>query len=260
MDLLSHVTLLQHVQLYQAPASQPTPHSIEPGTELVEILTAGKVDFWVGDHKMTFGQGAMFWHRGGDQTIHLNHEDEPYQCLVLVFSVDRAPAWEPPRVSRWKDVDGALAFARLMLDITPDRQFGRDFHGLQAYAHLLTEARRAAANDLLTEPWPASLVLAIEFIESHFAEPIGLEEVASWAGVSLPWLHSLFANHLHRSPHRMILDRRLRRARQLLLETDQPLKRIASLAGFGTPQYLCRVFGREGGLSPQAFREAYRRH
>lgn len=259
MSLLSHVVALEHVQFYRAPVGQPTPHPIDKGQELVELLTDGKVDFWVGDQRLTFGRGTMFWHRHGQQTIYLNHENDPYQCLVVIFSVRGEPLWLPPRVSRWKDVEGSQAFVRLMLDLTPDKLFHREFHGQQAYSQLLTEARRSATNDLLTQPWPKPLAQAVEFLEAHFAEPIGLEEVAAWAGISVPWLHSRFDKHLHRSPHRMILDRRLKRARELLLESEEPLKRIASLSGLGSPQYFNRVFVREVGMTPQSFRRAYRR-
>ena len=253
---LAHVGVLEHVIDYQAPPAQPRPRKIESGHELVEILTDGKVDFPVGDKLHTFGRGTMFWHQGGDSTIHLNHEDSPYRCVVLAFAVEGAPAWAPPRVCRWTDADEALRFAALMREVESD-PLAKEFHGLHAYSRLILEARRAARHDLLTDPWPPALGRAVAFIEDHFAEPVGLDEVAAWAGISLPHLHGLFARHLKQSPYRMLLDLRLRRARTLLMETEAPLKQVAADTGFSSPQYFCRSFSRHWGLSPGLFRRRY---
>jgi len=256
--LLSHVTELEHVFAYEAPRALPRPREIRPDEELVEVVTDGKVDFTVGDKLTTFGRGSMFWHQAGQETIHLNHIEEPYRCLSLVFRVTGQPVWHPPRVCRWKDVDGVLAFARLMLDVDSDRPFGREFQGHHAYARLLLEAQRAVRHELLSQPWPAALARAVTFLEEHFAEPVKLAEMASHARISLPHLHGLFAKHLKRSPHSMMLELRLRKARTLLLESDLPLKQIAFDTGFSSPQYFCRLFSKHWGRSPGAFRLAYR--
>ena len=44
------------------------------------------------------------------------------------------------------------------------------------------------------------------------------------------------------------------RIRQLLTETDLPLKRIAELTGFAYMEYLCVVFRRLTGETPGAYR------
>jgi hypothetical protein len=155
--LLTHVTKLEHVFAYEAPRALPRPRTIRPDEELVEVVTDGKVDFAVGDKLLTFGRGSMFWHQAGQQTIHLNHIEEPYRCLSLVFRVTGQPVWNPPRVCRWHDVDGVLAFGRLMLDVASDRPFSREFHGHHAYSRLLLEAQRAVRHELLSQPWPAPL-------------------------------------------------------------------------------------------------------
>jgi len=46
----------------------------------------------------------------------------------------------------------------------------------------------------------------------------------------------------------------LRKIRQLLLETDFPLKRIAELTGFEHMEYMCVLFKRVTGVSPGTYR------
>jgi len=253
---LAHVRGLEHVMDYQAPRAQPRPRKIGVGHELVEILTDGKVDFSVGGTLVTFGRGTMFWHQAGDHTIHLNHEDAPYRCLVLAFAVKGAGGWPPPRVCRWTDADAALAFAALMRELESD-PVTKEFQGFHAYSRLILEARRSERHDLLADPWPVALTRAVEFIEAHYTEPVGLDEITAWANISQPHLHALFARHLKASPYRLLLDKRMRRARNLLMETDAPLKQIAGETGFASPQYFCRVFSRHWGLSPGLFRRRF---
>ena len=45
------------------------------------------------------------------------------------------------------------------------------------------------------------------------------------------------------------------RIRQLLFETDFPLKKIAELAGFEHVEYMCVVFKRLTGQSPGSYRK-----
>jgi LacI family transcriptional regulator len=60
-----------------------------------------------------------------------------------------------------------------------------------------------------------------------------------------------------RSPHAEILRVKLNRVKQLLVETDLSVARIARLAGFEHPEYLSVAFKREIGLRPQAFRKEH---
>jgi len=47
---------------------------------------------------------------------------------------------------------------------------------------------------------------------------------------------------------------RVDRARQLLTTTDLGIQRVAQLCGFGTGQYMARVFKRSLGVTPSACR------
>jgi AraC-like DNA-binding protein len=49
---------------------------------------------------------------------------------------------------------------------------------------------------------------------------------------------------------------RITQAKRLLRETDQSITEIALTVGFSDSSYFSRVFRRETGLSPDAFRRA----
>jgi AraC-like DNA-binding protein len=51
---------------------------------------------------------------------------------------------------------------------------------------------------------------------------------------------------------------RLERAQRLLAESDLSVERIAAASGFSSSGYLIRLFKREMGLAPGAFRDRLR--
>ena len=60
------------------------------------------------------------------------------------------------------------------------------------------------------------------------------------------------------TPLQWLLIQRVRRAQQLLESSDQPVERIASLAGFGTAANLRQHFTRVVGVPPMHYRRTFR--
>ena len=96
---------------------------------------------------------------------------------------------------------------------------------------------------------------AISFIDSHYRDPVGVQEIAAALGIDRRRLSTIFKSVTGRTPHAAPANRRLARAQELLRTTDWPLPRIAAAAGFSTHQYLCRAFRRACGCSPTEFRQ-----
>lgn len=99
---------------------------------------------------------------------------------------------------------------------------------------------------------------AIRHVREHATAGVDVPALAAIAGMSARALQRKFAEHVGRSPLEEIQEARLRRVRQLLLETDLVLPQVAELAGFRYQEYLVRFFKRRTGLSPGAFRRQMR--
>lgn len=95
---------------------------------------------------------------------------------------------------------------------------------------------------------------ALRYIRSHACEPIGVKHVLQVVPLSRRSLEARFLKLLGRTPHEQILHCRVERAKQLLCDTDLPIKSIAPLVGVGTPEYLSVLFGRMLNTSPSAYR------
>lgn len=78
--------------------------------------------------------------------------------------------------------------------------------------------------------------------------------VAEECGMSVARLREAFRNTTGSSLRQEIESARINFARQMLVETGQPLKVIAHALGFAHPSAFCYFFKRETGLTPTEYR------
>jgi len=90
----------------------------------------------------------------------------------------------------------------------------------------------------------------LEFIETHLDGDLTLAELASVAGVSRSYFKPLFRQAVGMPAHRFVLERRVERARVLLLEGKMSRTEVALEAGFTHSSHMARCMRRVLGLSP----------
>ncbi len=105
-----------------------------------------------------------------------------------------------------------------------------------------------------------SLAPLLAWAERHLAEPLTVEGLAAQACTSVRTLARRFELQLGTSPLRWLIQRRVQAAREQLEGTDAPLERIAEQCGFGSAHNLRLHFSRITGVSPAAYRRAFRTH
>lgn len=100
-----------------------------------------------------------------------------------------------------------------------------------------------------------NVAAAVSYIREHACHGITVEKVLQQAFASRSQLEKKFRRYIGRSPQAEIRRVQVEKIRQLLLETDFPLKKIAELAGFEHVEYMCVVFKRLTGDSPGSYRK-----
>ena len=93
-----------------------------------------------------------------------------------------------------------------------------------------------------------------EYMESHLDQKIGLDALASMAGLSTHHFARAFHQSVGMPPHSYLLGRRLERAERMLRETSLPLAEIAGATGFSDQSHLARHFRRRTGMPPSLAR------
>lgn len=100
-----------------------------------------------------------------------------------------------------------------------------------------------------------NVATALSFIRERACSGITVDQVLKHAFASRSQLEKKFRRHLGRSPQAEIRRVQVAKIRQLLQETDFPLKRIAELTGFEHVEYMCVVFKRLTSDSPGGYRK-----
>jgi LacI family transcriptional regulator len=103
------------------------------------------------------------------------------------------------------------------------------------------------------------IALAMKFIRDYACDGIDVRDLLRHVPLSRRVLEKRFRDLLGRSPHEEILNVKLARAKQFLLETDLNLAAIAERTGFRHMEYLCVAFKRATGKTPGAFRRGEQR-
>ncbi len=98
---------------------------------------------------------------------------------------------------------------------------------------------------------------ALRYIREHAHEGIRVADVVARASVSRSTLERGFRYFLDHSPHEEIRRVRLKRVKQLLVDTDWSLDRIAEAAGFEHPEYMMVQFKRLTDQTPSQWRQVH---
>jgi AraC-like DNA-binding protein len=92
--------------------------------------------------------------------------------------------------------------------------------------------------------------------EQSVSEELRLGEVAESVGLSAFHFLRLFKREVGVTPYQFLMRLRLRRAIELLRDTNRPVTEIAYEVGFGDLSNFINTFRRELGCSPRQFRSA----
>ena len=111
-----------------------------------------------------------------------------------------------------------------------------------------------AQADALAPTLPPLVAEAVLAMRQNYAGLYGVEELSTQLNVSKSHLVRTFSAAMGVSPGRYLTQVRTEAAKQLLLHREYSLDIVASLCGFSGANYLCKVFKKEIGLSPAAYR------
>ena len=95
------------------------------------------------------------------------------------------------------------------------------------------------------------------WVLDNLAQPLSVEQSADRAGMSMRNFARNFKRETQLTPAEFVERARLDTARRMLEETKQPMKRIASVAGFGDASTLRRAFLRQLGVTPADYRHRF---
>lgn len=122
--------------------------------------------------------------------------------------------------------------------------------GLALAVHLL--GRAAAPGKLPRGLSKQQLRRVTAYIEEHLDRKLSLERLAGVAGLSASHFKTLFKRSTGLPVHEYVVQRRVERAKALLVRGDLPASQVAIEAGFAHQSHMARCMRRVLGVTPSA--------
>lgn len=92
---------------------------------------------------------------------------------------------------------------------------------------------------------------AVDYIQDNLVQEISLNAIADYLGISRYYFCRLFKQSTGLSPHQYVIQQRVERAKQLLLQGKMSIANIAQACGFTHQSHLNRHFKRLTGVTPK---------
>lgn len=96
---------------------------------------------------------------------------------------------------------------------------------------------------------------ARRYFNEHYNEQISIEDYARSRNMSVSWFQRSFKQIVKHSPMQYILTVRMNNAASLLDSTDYSMAEISAIVGYENPLYFSRLFKKQKGVSPSAYRK-----
>lgn len=100
----------------------------------------------------------------------------------------------------------------------------------------------------------------LRYIQDHIDTPITVAQLAKIANLNPTYFSNLFSKLIGTSPLQYINKRRIEKAQELLLGTDETLYEIAHEIGLNDEYYFSRLFKKIVGISPDHYRKQEQIH
>ena len=96
---------------------------------------------------------------------------------------------------------------------------------------------------------------AIQYVHDHYAEDLRLEMICKKFTISKSYFCQLFKRFTGKTYGDYLIDYRLQKAAEMLLNSDMTVTDVSYGAGFNDLAYFSRVFKRHTGVTPSDFKK-----
>jgi AraC-like DNA-binding protein len=239
---------------YHRAGTVPDFRTIPAGEEYVELMLGGRA--WVrhAGGLAELGAGHLLWHIAGDETICRSDPTDPYFCLSVSFETSKARRRRHlPHLSCWPDLVSVRQFADQSIHWFVNETVDREGLLYFLYGTLMIHAGQRVG-DAARGSLPAATQQVLTELETHYASPRPLREIAQGVGWSLSHLHAAFKAQVGVTPHEIVQRCRLRAAKELLASSDMRMKEVADACGYSNAAAFCHAFRQRVGDTPRAWR------
>ena len=258
--------------LAACPANKKSPHWHDE-IELVAV-SDGELDFFVNGelHRLTKGKG-IFVNSGH---VHYSLSEDPDKCKYILMHINPFTVCHTAElVENYILPTIESAGARILFDsvtnggtlfalVSELAQFaGTDEFAIRAagsalyilaelYAHTKSTPRvRVVGASVL-----CALRRMLSFVHEHYNKKVTLEDIARAGSMCPSSCTRVFKRYLHRTPVNYLIEYRLKKAKELVTDSEMKIRDICLETGFRGVSYFIEMFRKSYGVSPLSLRKS----
>lgn len=129
------------------------------------------------------------------------------------------------------------------------------FYGKAAFYRFIYEIYEELQQGSIRIFEPDVIAMAKHYMNKHYSEEISIQDMCNVLGISYSHFHRRFKQEMSKSPQEYLIQTRLMEAVKLLDESQASIHEIAYYCGFQDKRNLQRMFIKNIGITPQAYRE-----
>lgn len=100
--------------------------------------------------------------------------------------------------------------------------------------------------------------LAIHYMELYYHKPIQITDIADFIGIHPNYFASIFKEEQGISPKQYLINLKIKKAQELLIQTSEPINIIANTVGFNDALSFSKFFKKYTNLAPTLYRKENR--
>lgn len=257
--------------IVEEPGKEPWQFSLHNHANLLEIslIISGKADFECNRIKYILLPGDLVIKNAGVLHSEFSSCDDGFEQYCLGISGVNAPdlpanALIPEGISPVIHTGTAFDYLRSMTaylyEISSDSSIKSADFTRQAIENELSLINMMIANaveesqQLTLSPFVSQV---LDYIDYHVSETMSLKTLAEHFYVSTYHLAHKFKEETGYTVNQYIVKRKLGKAQESLVFTNDPIKKIAAECGYPNLQYFYSVFKKQTGSTPAELRHYY---
>ncbi|MDD7986554.1 AraC family transcriptional regulator [Lentisphaera marina] len=172
----------------------------------------------------------------------------PHQVFDLLKTVSQSPVLSDPILKNYGDgerfIATCLKIKKMMMEYSDDKL-------LEISNEMQAFISRIIMNAEQSDP----LISKVDaYLDEHQSAKIKLEDIANYCAMSVSSFRFKFTEITHTSPGRYIINKRLERARELLLNSKRSVLEISAELSYPDVSDFCRQFKKFIGVTPLQYR------
>jgi YesN/AraC family two-component response regulator len=104
---------------------------------------------------------------------------------------------------------------------------------------------------------PFILKQSLKYINDNINEKIKISDLANQTRWESQHFNRLFTQYIGSTPYKYIMDKKIEKAKTLLIETKIPIVQLSFYLGFKSHSNFCSIFKKATGKTPENFRKWY---